>query len=805
MATLQELENAIREADKKGASKAEMQKLASFYDSEKKRLATATKTDEPGFVQSVVQGFAGLPKKIGASGAAIVSGVTAGAGKAGETLGIPGAKNLKENSLANIDTLMKEGADLGYFGKAKPFGASAISEYKSGKESATGAIVRSGLDIGGGMLEAASYMIAPMIPKGGGFWKALATGVFEGAKQGLTFGVGKGAQGMGEGKTAGEAATTAATETITAMGTFGLLRGGGQFIKSWGAKALQTPAFKAAQQQIVDFADKTFTSFYDAFDNNVIDLSNKTIYRTYNALKNEYNQLFKKTSDSAIDALAPGVDNEDYVIGEFRKKVGQAIGSKFGLKKELYDEISSNPEVINRFDLTLNKLKVLEKADKNNMALYSALRQEIGFRNFTTTSIGDKPKEVTLGRLLDIIQKITDDANSLPSGEARNNLLSITHSLYEDANSFLKVKNPELQMKWTEARQAFTKAQEMANSSVVNTFKDLGYIDNSIEKIVSGKATGPEMELISNAMKESPEAMRDVILSSVLRTAKSMKDPNDASKFIQDFLTNWGDTFMQPGQVKALDDLSQFMGGNFNDFITEQRKALGLDPAQFVSDAGELAKNKVQMDIMSFVKDGNVDELSSYVSNIKPKDMLKVLDSVDDKTRKVIGATKLKEVFDTNKPLLSINTDGTINMDEFAKGVQKSVEDLNKFGGASKEEITEKLFGKELKTKLAELNKVISDVDDLSKVEEGSLKSILMALLGVVQTTSGNPIGGILNINKGVTSFKLPKNAIEWVETYLKGQSNATMRFGDLIQLMTKPVGKGVLQVEDTVVDKLQE
>lgn len=723
---------------------------------------TPTPTKAPGFVQSTAQAIASPFLK---------SAITVSSGAARVIGGIVGGK---EGAQRAQDAAI-EGVDAGYFGNIKPFGADALKQYNAGEISGGEFTKRAGAEAGGNFLEIASYGLAPLKGiKGVGFLKSIA----KSSPFAATFGLGEGLQAVGEGKGAGEAAVEGTIGGIGSAIGFGIMSKGSNIIGNWGAKALQSPAVRAAGNKLIEVAEKTWSTLPEAFTGPVsqgVDyLANKSARRAYNVLKQDFDTTFKQAIDSNIDAIIPEVNNPELSLGKFQRGMSAELGAGFNKSSALYENVKANSEQIGAFT---NTVKRLQNAPQG----FEYLKYDFA-----------KPK--TLKEILDMKDSLTSIIPTLDNN-GKSFMRDVVSNMLSDTRNVLEKTNPDLLNEWDLGYQSWKKAVDLYTSNPLSEIKSVGEVDTFIDKMLNNTLTRPESNAVTSALQKSPESA-ELFLESVLRRAKS-ETPEQGSKTIQTFLDNW-ESLLNPNQVKLLDDVSQFMDQNFDTFIDDM-KSLSTSKET----TAKLAEQRANIKVSELVDKGNFDAIADNFFSIRNSDeLMTALKPLSPNEKRVVGLSLTKNLFDESMPLFDVNPDGTFNISAYVDAFKKTMKELEKLGGKNKDGLLKQLYSPEQIKGFDDVMKAIDAIENVKEVPKGDIRRWSHLLLSALYAKIGYPGAAVMNLNKGVGPstddfYKTIENLID--TGYIN--KNLRMTVGDLLRGLALPAGVTTGTVSSGVIE----
>lgn len=770
--------------NKQGASQDEIQRAIDTMSSQ-----SQTEIKEDGFTKGVIKAVANPFLKAGA---------TIGAGIDVATSYLPGGETPDQSRQQAM-----EGYNIPYFGNIKPFGAEAFKELESGDISKGTFLKRVGLETAGNMAEIATWGYAPLKAiKGAGFFE---TAFKTGFKPSLMFGTAKALQAGGEGKEGTNVAIEGIGGFLGSSLGYGITGKAAQFIGNWGSKALQSEAVKVAGEGIKSFAEKVWTampkSFQKAGFNMADTIINKSTRRAVNALKSEYSTVHKQAVDSMIDSTIPNVNRPDLVLGEFQRNLSSEIGSMFRKSTSLYDEFkAANPITTSASDWSItnsviNKLSKIPNSNANYFGI--GLKQSLN-------------KPTSPRQVLSMYEQLMSDVQTATSNEEKTAIRELAQGLYSDMRGILEKNDKTLLNKWDEAYQSWKSAVDVYESNPLNQLKSTGEVDTIVDKMTSKALTRKEQQIIYDAMKNNPEPVRNLIVGSLLRKAKSVS-PEEGSKLIQDFLDSWdfqvgNDTvngFLHPNQVAYLDDLSNYMSQNFDDFTNGMRNTIGVSEET----TQKLTEQKAKMNIAELVDKGNFEEIATNWSKISGKeDFAEALKTLTPSERKVVGLSIFRKMYDENTPLITLNPDGTTNLDTIVNSFKGAFSELQRVGGGKKSDLLNQLYSKEQVNDLFKANDLIQTYKDVKNIPMGDAKTILHAIVGSIYATFGRKYVGAAtrHLGEAVQEPASKKQFIQAINKLIDDdmlKKNKAINLSDLIQSIQKQSGIITGEVSSEMLD----
>lgn len=536
----------------------------------------------------------------------------------------------------------------------------------------------------GAGLEVASYGIAPL-RAGKGFWGAVKSIQPVAA----TMGAAEGLQQVGEGKGIGEAAVEAG-KTYMGVSTVGGLFGmGGELIKNWGAKLMQSKAVQESMKNLKELADDIYTTIPEAFKDgfiNIKDLTNKNTQRAADALRKRFDTEFAIAKNNIIDAAVPTVKNSEVATARFNHAISKARGDYFRDEagNELYHDVKADLQSITGFlkgapGKILSKIPSLGSEQDRVMQMARAgalteggrirggLPSEGVLQEFKQTMQQSLDQKLTLRQVLNLWDEslgYLSRANNTEKATIRD----FAASLFAHTKGILEKENKELLGKWETAWSRWGEASRLYESPLLSEFSFPGRIDNYIQKIAAGKITAPEYEVIQKALADpkTRQEAQDLLITSLLRTTK-IQSPKDASALINDFLNTFEPvgapgTFLEPEARTLLGNMALFFDNNFDSFIGGMNNTLKGLP---VEAAESLGKMKGQIDAFELVKNKGLDQITAQLLKIKDlPEFSKLVSAMSDDEKKAIGLAITKDFFDKNTKIATQISGGKYKVEE---------------------------------------------------------------------------------------------------------------------------------------------
>lgn len=764
----EQIKQLVEAMNQQGASQEEIQRAISSMSSQE------GETKKKGIIQSIAEPFLKLPTTAAAGAARTIGGIIGGA---------EGAERARQESL--------KGIDYGFFGNVKPLGADAFQEMQAGDISAGTFAKRAALETAGTFAEVASYGVAPLKGiKGAGFFE---TAFKQGGKFSAMFGVGKGLQAAGEGKSGTDVVIEGVGAYLGSALGYGITGKAATIIGNWGAKAMQSSAVKAAGNQIKNLAEKVWTAMPESFQKAGSEMVDKIVSastrRAYNALSSEYAQTHKQAVTAFIDDAMPNVDRPDLSLAEFQRSLSSEMGNNFRQSNKLYDDFKAAQPITESAEQWTSTMMSLKKVGKETNPEISYLFK----------GIEQSLKQPTSPRMILSLWETIMQAVPKATNEEKVILRDTAASLYKDMRGILQEKDTTLLNVWDEAYQSWKKSVDLYESNPLNQLKSTGDVDTIIDKLASKTMTRPEQDLVLTSMQSNPEAVRDLFMNSLLRKAKQLP-PEEGSKLIKGFLDAWDfqsstgeitNTFLDPKQVKYLDDLSEYMGENFDDFIMGMREATGI-PAE---KATTLAEQKAQLSIGEMVDKGDFEGIATNWAKISGKeDFATALKTLSPEEKRVVGLSIFKDVYNENLPLIQLNKDGTVNMSAYADAFNKAYTEIERMGGAKKSnKLLKELYTPEQIADMQAAKKMIDTLKDVQEVPIGSVTNVIHLGLALIYSTFGGKyVGAVARHGGEAIARPSQKEFYQAVDTLIEQgllKKNWKMNMSDVFRALELPAG----------------
>lgn len=699
-----------------------------------------------------------------------------------------------QNTMDELHKMDTRGVDTGTYKGLRPIGTSG----NFGQDVAGAA---------GAGLELSSYLMAPL-KTGAGFWNTIK----EAIPLAATFGAGKGLQASGDGADPLSAAGTGIANAVGAAAGYGLFKGGAQLFSNWGARALQSQAVATAGSWMKDFAEKTFTAMPEAFNKEALapiygmaapkpgetaplgDMVAATTRRTYAALKDEFDKNYSTAKDAVVDSLMPEVNKPDLTLAKYQRSLSETMGNNFRKANTLYDDVKADHTKIDQFTIAGSALDKAPKIPTMPTPASSAAERQAymdavqsgsqTFQTFMGTMQSATKQPLTLKQVMGLWQESMSALTGATNDE-RVVIRDFASGLYADARQVLEKKNPELLDQWDGAYQQWKKSVDLYESGPLNSLKSVGDVDTFVDTMLSKQMTRPEQETFVQSLGDNKPAVQDLFINSVLRKAKQL-DPNEGSKFIQKFLDGYSDNLLSPAQTKMLDDLSHFMGGDFDQFVLGMRQAQGLTDQA----AGDLLKGQTQQDLLKTVNDGRLDQIAERFTKMADSpELTKTLEAFSPEEKNIIGLSIAKGLFDQKLPVAALNQDGSYKIaPEFAAtliDVGAKIQD-NK--------ALQKVMSPEQLSALQSAVKFAEKTEDLSAVPAAGYHRLMNGLISMFYFARGWVPGGVRNAIDAASGSGektlLYYSAVQDLLSEGLLQKNKQIMVGDLMKVLLPGVGQ---------------
>lgn len=776
----EQIKQLVDAMNEQGASQEEIQRAISSMGS---GTNPEESPEKKGIIQEIAEPFLKIPTTVAAGFGRAIAGASAAI--------MPGGMTGKEAANRAQQEAIK-GLDYGFFGNVKPIGAEQLDRFNSGDISGAEYAKLAALEYSGTMAEVASYGVAPLkAVKGAGFFQ---TAFKQGGKFSAMFGAGKALQAAGEGKSGADAALEGAGAFLGSALGYGITGKAASFIGNWGARALQSEAVRMAGGQIRNLAEKVWTALPEAFQKVGADLVdnvvNSSTRRSLNALRSEYAQVHTDATRAFIDDAIPNVDRPDLQLGQFQRSLSAEMGSNFRRTNKLYDDFKAAEPITDSIGQWTNSSTVLQKGMGKN------INPEI---SYLFRGIQESLKKPTSPRmvlstwesLMSLVPKVTNEEKVIVRDAA--------DALYRDMRNILQTKDKSLLNTWDEAYQSWKRSVDIYESNPLNQLKSTGDVDTIVDKMASKTLTRAEQDTILSAMKSDPESIRQLFVGSLLRKAKDLP-PNEGAKLVRNFLDSWdfksstGDVsnvFLDPKQAKYLDDLSNYMDENFNDFVLGMREATGLAGEK----AGDLAEKKAQLAIGDLVDKGDFEGIAQNWLKISgTDDFSKALETLSPEERRVVGLSLFRKVYDEKLPLIQLNKDGTLNVSAFADAFKGAMTEIDRMGGAKKSnKLLKQLYTDEQITDMLAAKKMVDTLKDVQELPVGSAKKLMHGVIALFYSTLGQKyIGATARHTGEAVTAPSAKEFYQGIDTLIDQgllKNNFKMTVGDFLDALRIPSG----------------
>jgi len=649
--------------------------------------------------------------KIGSAIASPVSKSISTVAFAGEKAYNMATKGSEEANRLRDERVKSGGFDLNPMmpGKTNAIGSGAYKNYREGEIGGGEFVGRAGADFVGTQLEIGSYALAPL-KAGMGFW-----GATKGAlKAGSVMGAGEAGQEIGkEDTTLADAGIEGLKTGIGGAAAFGLLNVGSQFMRNYGAKALQSQAVMASSRAVKDLAESANTVLGDAFKGGASmadDFTNRSLSRAYNSLKNQFNTTWKKATNDVIDSVIPQTAQPELAQNAFHRSLSKTMGTLFRGSDDAYGIVKQSETPISSFRIAASALKDHGNAVKVNQfapgtAEYKKSAQDMlsgkssGSEVLDSFAIEMKPElsnPQTLGSIMDMWERAMAYLPHANNAEKKV-IRDFANGLYDDAAEGLKKSDPQLLDQWNIAWEQWGSASKIWDSSILQKLRAPGTTDAIVDDIIKGKISPNEQDIIDSVLgnPETSEGFTDVIIGSVLRKVKN--DPlgtGDAT--IEKFLQRWG-KHLSPEQIQMMDNLGAFSSGTFDEFLGGIGKMKGLDDEGIRGLQGlsgdtsqQLFDQSGKLDLGKFIEKGDFGGIADGMYSLlkkSPKDVEAVIGKMTAEEKQVVGLSMTRRMYDEGMEVMTKKADGSFDVkkamvdatvktwDDVSKAIQKSGDD----------------------------------------------------------------------------------------------------------------------------------
>jgi len=595
-----------------------------------------------------------------------------------------GHKDFANNLQASIDRTASEGVDMGsWLGKVRPLdenspldavaqGAKAASFFTPVGEAKFGAM------FGSKFLGKAAQWMTNLAP----FTVPMA--------------VGTGLENLNK----GESVAGAGLDTIKSLGeqylTLGLFKGGGSLMKWASAPLMKSAVVRDIAGRTTQLADKMYSLFQDARGASQRDL---------NTLMNEFTSIHKDASravgESLIDKSAPEMTWEI-----MKRKVGDLVKKGYDASSDQFSDVY-NPNIF----IPKESMPQITKEVTNALTKFD-VPEDVAQNFLSGKGMGNVPVQGILGNFLSDLKTVMfkndgkipfDQINSLwrdysvgsPKPAENQAIKNILMSLNKDARSFLNSdsKYAGLAERWDKAGELWSNLSNGLNGKFNNLMKVAANPKSFVDSIFTKnpKDLAEELRLLTEGLGGELQGLDDQtrrflshsIRNNVIETALNYsRNPAQGGDKLKTFLDLWEPKgILHPEDVTALDKLSDFMTGTYEDFANGVKEATGL---------GETMTNLR-------AKGQGVSGATSKVEHIN-------------------SAFKILE----NKPLYIKMENGTYDFSNFSKFIEK----LNTHG------------------EFDDAVKEISRYGDLSAIPANKIPGVIRTIVGASMAVAGHPIFG---------------------------------------------------------------
>ena len=812
----QQLENILVELDKKGATKEEIQSVYNDYTAAMKNQGSqqpAAQKQEPGFWQGTAQAIA---KPFLTAASTVIGGGEAVAGL------------FSDKPVEQVNAEIAQGTDFGWLsdGKVKPIGYQmyeydALSDQQKKQMGVEGVVSTAGRTMGtaaGTAAEMASYALMPA-KISGGFWKAAKAA----APTSGMFAAGTGLQKYGETGDMKEGLWQGAKDFVGSSAGFGLFQTAGNVFTHFGSRLLQSEAMRKSGQWLNDFAEKAWSTMPDGFKEKTGILGDNAKL-AYDALKSEFESKWKTVADVATDAAAPKLADPQGAIFRFERGVSQSMGNEFRASTKLYNTVKADQTKVaaDGFESTNRALgRMKDPRTMSGAELAESLRGKTVNPEITNFAMDTKDaikQGLTLKQVLELNARALE---LLPkaSKEDATTLREIAASLFGDAKKTLeKQGDTELVRTWDNAYLQWERAGTTYRSGLLNYIKGSGSVDNIVDKTLGKSMSREEERIVLGAIKDNPQEVQDMFISSVLSKAKAAASKDESASIIRKFLDTWGngsgevlknvstqeraaimeslkkanggvaqDSFLTAQQKLMLDDLAHLYEGNFEDFYRGMRTATGLNQEI----AEDLYDTQGRLKVSEMISSGRMDEIKNVFTQMKddPK-FSKAIAVLPDNEKQAFGIAITKDLYDANRPFIAVNPDGSYGVArESAEAFIKTWESIAGADGVAGNRSLYELYSKEQIDAIEKAYSIAKDVigsGSSTSINKADFMPLVHGILSAGYFIQGFYAGGA---HHAVNAFRVRGqesrafyDAINNLISDGMLEKNKSIKFGDILQ-----------------------
>lgn len=608
-----QLKDALKKGAEQGLNDSQLKQLSDKMISDFNSQGGGMKKNESsGIIQSVAQDITKAPLKMLTTAAQVGRGVI----DLGATLA--GDKQLSQNIQSDIRRVNTQGSDYGYFGTVKPLGQTG---------SAGGDLI----DIAATAARTAS-LLAPIGEATGAttFLGKTAQLLKNAAPFAVTSGGAGALEQLGKGEGPVKSAVSGLEEAAGGVIGLGLLNGGSSAMRTIGGKMMKNSVIKSIGEKLTNMADSLISG-----GQNSLDQIAQRMSWTSKAWQQEFDGLHKQLVDEAGNLFKADVPNGDAIYSDLKDKFQQYVNKIYEKKRTDFSDVFNDPITIGKFDDTLASLvdakgfikRIGEKVDNFDIGktLEDYVRQ-------IQNSLGIENGKITKQPTLEMVSNLKQIADGLvgATDDETKRIQNIGNKLMDDTTKYIKEKNPNLLSRWKAARDQAESISQNLRSDFADKFKSAGSINDFVDQIVNGgsKLTRGQIKAFTNVFDDKEKAViSQLIYNNLIDIAKS-ETPQAGAKIIDTALENLskkgGDSIILPGHGAALENLSNLMKSNFDDFINNIKSVRGPATEETISKAREIASQAQNLNltdkIVNIAKEGRSSELADAISKIRGKE-----------------------------------------------------------------------------------------------------------------------------------------------------------------------------------------
>ena len=218
----------------------------------------------------------------------------------------------------------------------------------------------------------------------------------------------------------------------------------------------------------------------------------------------------------------------------------------------------------------------------------------------------------------------------------------------------------------------------------------------------------------------------------------------------------------------------------------------------FKPTAEAVSKQAKKLDIASLVDKGDFDSIYKNFNEIRNTgDFKTLIENLAPEEKRVVGLSIMKDIFSEATPLITKNTDGTVNMTKMASVVKKILADVDKLGGTNKAGLADELFTPAQLEIFDKLTPLVEDAE-LASAPISKFKAMVHGIIASLWLSKGSVAGGAAHATSAVNAYKESGEAVKAVLKLVKEgvtDKNWQLKVGDIINTLAVPVGVGTGEV----------